>query len=225
MQMDISTSQNEAQHAEEILQAARQPDAVLPNGWTVIPLNLDAVRRSILGWIGGALVGVVLFALLFVTVHDVLTPISLSSFLLVLLAFIALGSTWLVIKYIRLYGDRSRQLIVMTPNLYVQQRGANITSVPMDAIEHITLRGVFGGDASYTQVNDRDVSHAVMGLGQMLGGSQARRARRTPDSLAFVDTRTDKPVTVAEDNSFTDLAVLEELLRTYVDNARRARKN
>ncbi len=225
MQTDLGTSLDEGQNAAEILRTAQQPDAELPKGWTVIPLNLATVRRNLLGWVGGALVGYGLFALLYLAVRDVLTPLSLSGLILAILAFIGLGSTWLVIKYVRLYVGRAHQIIVMTPELYVQQRGANIVSVPMIDIEHITLRGVFGGDASYTQIDERNVSHAVLGLGQMLGGSQSRRARRTPDSLAFVDTRSAKPITIAEDNSFADLPVLEELLRTYVDNARRARKN
>src|SRR5579875_3911821 len=112
----------------------------------------------------------------------------------------------------------------MTQDAYVQQRGAQVIGVPMKDIAHITLRGVFGGDASYSQVDERDYRNAVLGVGQIFGGVRPRRARRTPDSLAFIDTRTDEPVIIAEDNSFTDLPVLDELLRTYVENARR-RKN
>lgn len=209
--------------AEQILQTARQSEEP-PQGWTVIPLDEKTVKRAILNWIGSAIVGVGLFGLLFAAVHDDLTFFPL--FLLAVLAFVGGGSLWLVLKNVRLLTDKARQLIVMTPENYVQQRGARIIVVPMSEISHITLRGVFGGDASYSTVDDRDLKNAVMGVGQMFGGgARPRRARRTPDSLAFVDARDDSPVVIAEDNSFAELPVLEELLRTYVDNARRVRKS
>jgi hypothetical protein len=208
--------------ATEILAATHQD--VLPEGWTVVPLDEAAVRRSILSWLGGAVVGLGLFALLFATTRDVHGIITLPNFLLVILGFIGVGSLWLMVKYIRKYTDRARQIIVMTPEWFVQQQGDKISSIPLIDIENITLRGVFGGDASYTQVNESDPRHAVLGFGQIMGGSRARRPRRTPDSLAFVDSRTGQVITIAEDNSFTDLPVLEELLRTYVEGAR-ARKH
>jgi hypothetical protein len=219
--MDIAknTSLDANVDAEEILRAARQDE--LPAGWTVIPLNTTVVQRSILSWIGGTVVGFGLLALLLVALGGLHLSIG-TGIVALILVFLGIGSLWLVIKYARLLADREHHLIVMTPDAYVQQRGAEIVAVPMNNVAHVTLRGVFGGDASYSQsVDERDYRNAVMGIGQMFGGSRSRRARRTPDSLAFVDTRNDAPVIIAEDNSFTELPVLEEMLRTYVENAQR----
>ena len=207
---------------EQILATARQ-EGDLPQGWTVIPLHVKTVQRAILNWLGGAVVGLALFALLFAAVHDDLGFFSVIA--LAALAFVGIGSSYLVVKNVLVLRDKERQLIVMTPHLYVQQRGARIISVPMDQIGHITLRGVFGGDASYSTVNEHDPKYAVMGVGQMFGGARSRRPRRTPDSLAFVDMRDESAITVAEDNSFAELPILEELLRNYVDSALRVRKS
>ena len=208
--------------AEQILATARQEGDV-PQGWTVIPLHIKTVQRAILNWVGGAIVGLGLFALLFAAVHDILGIISI--ILLGVLAFVGIGSLYLAIKNVRVLQDKDRQLIVMTPDLYVQQRGARIISVPMDQVSHITLRGVFGGDTAYTTIDERNPQNAVMSFGQMLGGARPRRARRTPDSLAFVDARDASAITVAEDNNFAELPILEELLRNYVESAYRVRKS
>ncbi len=213
--------QSDAQ-VEQILQTARGDAALLPQGWTVIPVHRPTVQRQSLGWAGSAALGAVLGIALFATIAPNFNIISLA--LLGMFAFLTVGSLYLLAKSLRLLLDADHHLIVMTPDLFVQQRGASIVSVPMGEIDHITLRGVFGGDASYTQRNDLNVDNAVMSFSRMIGGSRARRPRRTPDSLAFVDARTDAPITVAEDNSFAALPVIEELLRNYVDNARRARK-
>ena len=207
--------------AEQILQTARETGENPPEGWTVIPVNRPTVQRQILGWSGSAALGIVLFAWLFVALYPSFNFLTI--FILIVLAFLGLGSLWLLVKSLQVLLNADQHLIVMTPDLYVQQRGAAIVSVPMRDIDHITLRGVFGGDAAYTQMNDLDVDNAVMNFSRMLGGSRSRRPRRTPDSLAFVDARSDAPVTIAEDNSFADLPVIEEILRNYVNNARRAR--
>lgn len=208
--------------AEAILEKARQPGDP-PENWTIIPLNRREVRRTLLGWIGGALVGYVLFGLLLAVVYNSLSFIPVA--LLAILLFVGVGSTILIAKNARMLADADRHVIIMTPDYYVQQRGGTIIMVPMDAIGNITLRGVFGGDASVVQSQDLDVNNAVMSLGRFMGGSAHRRQRRTPDSLAFVDGRTEEVITVADDNSHTDLPVLDELLRNYVEAARRARKH
>lgn len=208
--------------AEAILQTARQPGDP-PENWTVIPLNTRVVRRTLLGWIGGAFVGYVLFALLLSVVYNSLSFIPV--ILLAILLFVGIGSTMLIVKNFRMLADADRHIIVMTPEFYVQQRRETIIMVPMRDITNITLRGVFGGDASVVQAQDLNVDNAVMNFGRFMGGSAHRRQRRTPDSLAFVDARTETVITVSDDNSHTDLPVLDELLHNYVEAARRARKS
>jgi hypothetical protein len=205
--------------AETILAKAREPGDP-PEYWTIIPLDQAAVRKSAFGWAFAALVGFSLFALLFFSTFAQFNVVIW--IVLAVMAFVGLGSTWLLIKKVRQLLDANRHLIVMTPDTYVQQVGSRIVAVPMGSIANITLRGVFGGNAD-NLARDATVPTYGQMVGRMFGGSQAHRTRRTPDSLAFVDTRTDEIVVVAEDNSFAHLALIEEMLRTYVDAARRAR--
>lgn len=216
-----TTIQSDPQ-AAQILQTARLSEEQLPKGWTVIPVNRQTVQRQMLGWAGSALVGMVFGIWILAAIYPNFNIFSIG--ILGVCAFLAIGSIVLLARALRLLLDIDRHLIVLTPDLYVQQRGALIISVPMREIDHITLRGVFGGDAAYTQRSDLNIENAVMSFGRMFSGNQMRRARRTPDSLAFIDARTDAPITVAEDNSFADLPVIEELLRNYVTSARNARK-
>lgn len=202
---------------DDILARARQAGDP-PEGWTVIPLDRKSVRTATLGWGGSAIVGFGLFAVILGTVYNVIGPIHI--IILAVLAFIGVGSLYLMMKKVRQLLDAEHYLVVMTPELFVEQTGRHVISLPMGAIGHITLRGVFGGDASTTVVDERDYRNAVVGFGQLLGGRQNHRPRRTPDSLSFVDTRNDEVIKIAEDNTFTDLPVLEELLRAYVEAAR-----
>lgn len=104
MSTSMETNNSTTPEAADILAQAHQEE--LPDGWTVVPVNEKMVRRSVLNWLGGSIVGFGLFALLFAATRDVLAPISLSSILLLILGFIGIGSLWLMIKYIRLYADR-----------------------------------------------------------------------------------------------------------------------
>lgn len=201
---------------EEILAQARQPGEP-PEGWTIIPLDRKSVQIAMLGWIGGAIVGLGLFALLLAAVYSVISPIHIV--LLAILAFVGFGSLYLAGKKAVQLRDAAHYLVVMTPELFIQQTGKHIITLPWNAIGHITLRGVFGGEAAVTVADERDYRTGVVGFSQMLGGRQNNRPRRSPDSLSFVDLRNDMVIKVAEDNSFTDLPVLEELLRNYVDAA------
>lgn len=207
-----------ATDADQILQTARQSGEP-PRGWTVIPLNRKEVQLSILKWVGASLIGFVLFGLLYAAVSDLLTVIPI--LVLAMLAFIGLGSLWLVAQKARMLADADRQLIVMTPETYVQQRGSRVIAVPMEEIEKITLRGAVLDESVYRR-HDMAVENAVMTPAQMFGGRQSQRVRRSPDSLAFIDARDDSQVIIAEDNSFTELPILENLLVTYVEAARRA---
>ncbi len=206
--------------AQAILDTARAPGDP-PDNWTVIPLDRRSVRMSILGWLGGMLLGMGLGALLF---FAALPSISLFIWLVLgVLAFVGIGSHWLMAQKTRQLLDAARYIIVMTPDLYVQQTGGRLVAVPMGDITSITLRGVFGG---LPHGGARDMaqppSFGLM-INQFFGGSQTHRTRRTPDSLAFVDNRDQSVVVVAEDKSFAELPVIEELLRNYVENALRAR--
>jgi len=213
---NLTTSDTMADDSASILQQARQSDEP-PKGWTVIPLDVREARRAVLGWFGSALLGVVLFALLYNTVKDSLNIFTL--IVLAVLGFLAVGSGWLLARRAYQLMNADKFIIVMTPEQFVEQKGTKTIAVPMKAIENITLRGAFGG-LEHAGYRDDDYRTGVITFQQMLGGRQSQRRRRTPDSLAFVDSNTGKVITIAEDNGFANLAVIEEILRTYVDNAR-----
>jgi hypothetical protein len=205
--------------AQEILEHARQPGD-LPEGWTVIPLDRKAVRMAVLGWAGGAVVGFGLCVLLWTAVHTAISIFHVIVF--AVLGFVGVGSLVLLADKVRQLIDADRFLIVMTPDTFVEQTGNRLVALPMHEIGHITLRGVFGGDTSYATRDERDYRTAVVSPIQLLGGRQTHRRRRTPDSLAFVDLRDGSDITVAKDNAFTELPILDELLRNYVEAARKA---
>lgn len=207
----------------EILDTARQSGEP-PEGWTVVPLNRDTVRRSILGWALSALLGFVLLGLLIAFVYDIFTILSVPTLFMLLFGFLGAGSLYLVVKKARMLLDADRHLIVFTPDRYVQQVGGKTIDVPLNEITHITLRGVFGGTQA-SKLSDQDVTVAAFNMQQFFGGRQLHRQRRTPDSLAFVDERDGSVVVVADDNSYTDLAVLDELLHVYTEGARRVRSH
>ncbi|HKD74723.1 MAG TPA: hypothetical protein VKB76_04480, partial [Ktedonobacterales bacterium] len=95
--------------AQEILERAHQPGD-LPEGWTVIPLDRNAVRMAILGWAGGAVVGFGLFILLWIVVANVIGIIQI--LFLAALAFIGIGSSILLVEKVRQFVDADRYLIV-----------------------------------------------------------------------------------------------------------------
>lgn len=207
---------------KDILATARQPGD-LPEHWTVVPLNQAIVRQSALLWTGGALVGFALLVGLYLAIRDIFSFTSFQFVLMVILGFIGVGSAYVAYSKFRKLFDADRYLIVLTPELFVEQQGAKITAVPLREISNLTLRGVFGGDLTFAQRDERDPRAAALGVGQLFGGRQMHRPRRTPDSLAFVDLRTDTPVVVAEDNSFAELPILEELIRDYIASVPRIR--
>ncbi len=208
--------------AEEILTIARTATEP-PESWTVIPLNQQITRQAAILWTGGSLVGFGLMIWLYIAVANIFSFYSIQFFFMLVLGFIGVGSAFVVVGRVRKLLDADHYLIVLTPEVFVQQRGKTITEVPLRNVANLTLRGVFGGNVAYTQYDERDPRNAAFSLNQMLGGRQTQRARRTPDSLAFIDTRTDSPVIIAEDNSFGELPIIEELIRQYVESMPRAR--
>lgn len=204
---------------DDILRIARENQEP-PVGWIVVPINRSVVLRSLIGWGASALLGYGLFIILLLAIMPDFNAITL--FLLGILAFLGIGSTWLAVQKSSQYFSAENYLIVLTPESFVQQNGKQIINVPMSEIEHITLRGVFGGTSQ--EKIDRNYQSAVISPTQMFTGRLAHRARKTPESLSFVDSRTKNIIVISEDSAFAELEILEDLLRTYVDAARNVRK-
>ncbi len=226
-------STEEALPSEILTQAKTNGDP--PHGWIVLQLNRGKTLGGILGWFVGIVIGAVLFAALAVATipynyHSVIGAI-VTTILLGLLAFVAIGSAWSMISDIRRMSDASRHIIVITPNDFVKQEGKTITHVPLLYVRHVTARGKppAGGTSREESVNQEEMRMPSLGenfIGMFAGrgwtqrGQRWRRRRmRTPTSLAFVDARTDSEVTVVSDTAYGDPFLIAAYLKQYAKSA------
>ncbi len=219
--------------AEEILKQARSGDE-FPHGWIVFPLLRNKVRLAIVGWALGALMGLGLF----VMVASVVIPYNyqhgfalalLATLLLGVFLFVGLGSLWALVMDARRLLRSDRYIMVLTPEDFVKQEDDRIIHVPCMNIRHVTARGAPPPDRSTSNENQvRQVStlgENVAGffvghglVGSRSGSRSRRRGRRTPTTLAFIDTRTDQEIIIASDSSFGDPFMIAALLKQYAAN-------
>lgn len=226
--------------AEEILAKARTKEE-LPEGWIVFPLLRNKVIFSIIGWVFGILVGLGLLALVVPIVipgnyqrgfgSALFTTILLGIFL-----FIDLGSLWALITDVRRLMHAERHMMVLTPDDFVKQEEDKIVHVPCVNIRHVTARGTPPPDrtpptgSAVEQVSGVGENTASLFFGRRIasslgaGGSGSgknsrRKGRRTPTSLAFVDTRTEREVIITNDNAFGDTFHIAAVLKQYASAA------
>jgi hypothetical protein len=217
--------------AEEILTRARAGDE-LPQGWLIFPLLRNKVLLSMGGWLFGIVMGLFLFVL----VVPIVIPSNyqrgfgtalITTILLGIFLFIGLGSLWSLITDIWRLKHADRYMMVLTPDDFVKQDGNKIIHVPCVNIRHVTARGIPPPDRTPPT---GDVVEQVSGVGEgvasLFFGRRAtsepgsrRKGRRTPTTLAFVDTRTDSEVIVANDKSFGDTFYIAALLKEYAGSA------
>ncbi len=210
--------------AQAILDRARSGDA--PSNWHVWPLRRDVVARDMWSWAGIAAFGL----LLFLPAARVMIPDNfhgdagkevISVIILGVLGFMAFGALYLLITDLQRLRLQGEYLLIMTPDDYVKAEPRRITHVPMDQIDNITLKGA--------QVEDeraRSSSGAFVGMDRSITDRVIGAFRRKPKvspSLAFRDLRTDAAVIVSRDNSFDELAALEQVLRLHVSAKERMR--
>ncbi len=219
--------------AEEILAKARS-GAELPEGWIVFPLLRNNVRLSIAGWAFGIFIGLFLLALVVPIVIPEnyqlgVGPAIFTTILLGIFLFIGLGSLWALIADVQRLMHADRHIMVLTPDDFVKQEGNKIVHVPCVNIRHVTARGTPPPDrtpptgSAVEQVSGVGENTASLFFGRRLvssvggrsGGNTRRRGRRTPTSLAFIDTRTEREVIVTNDKSFGDTFHIAALLKQY----------
>ncbi|HEV2662194.1 MAG TPA: hypothetical protein VGU68_16420 [Ktedonobacteraceae bacterium] len=216
--------------AEEILRQAKSGDE-LPHGWIIFPLLRNKVILAIAGWVLGIVIGLGLFAM----VASVVIPYNyqhgfplalLATLLLGLFLFVGLGSLWALVMDARRLVRPDKYIMVLTPEDFVKQEGDKIIHVPCINIRHVTARGTPPPDRSVPsenpvrQVPTMGENVAGFFVGRGLAGSRSgsrtrRRGQRTPTTLAFVDTRTDQEIIVANDNAFGDTFAIAALLKQY----------
>ncbi|TMC15554.1 MAG: hypothetical protein E6J34_21840 [Chloroflexi bacterium] len=210
--------------AEEILARARD-STDLPAGWVVFPLLRQKVILGIVGWALGMLLGLGLCGMVAPIVipfnyeHGLFSAI-FATILLGSFLFIGLGSAWTMISDIYRLKTASQQIIVITPEDFVQQAGKKITHVPLINIRYVTARGM--PPPAHSEEDKQTPSITKHAASQTQGRGLApavirlsRRRLRAPTSLAFLDTRTAKEVVLVNDMAHGDPAAIGTVLKQY----------
>jgi hypothetical protein len=218
---------------DEIIARARAGKE-LPENWVAFPLLRHKIMLAILGWIGGMLMGGGLLALVTPIVIPAnyergLTAAIVTTLILCMIAFIFVGSLVLLVSDIRRLSKIDKHIIVITDEDFVKQEGAKGIQVPLRHVRYVTTRGraPIEHNLSADTTPDRDTA-----LGQMpsmrenmLGMFSARgstgtaktprKRMRTPTSLAFIDARTEKEVTVVNDSAYGDPFLIAAVLKEH----------
>ena len=209
---------------EAVLATARSGQ--IPQYWTVWTLRRDIVSRSALRWAAVSVFGFILFIpALFVTVPGNFTgsgiKLFFTSVLLLALGATAVGSLCIALYDVWRVLHADDFLIVMTPDDYVKSEPNRITHVPMEHVAYVTMRGVKNPMEEQAQLADPYLQPDRYRF--MRGVVMVRREPAHSPSLAFLDTRTDREVVVATDDSFEALPALEYVLQNHVYNKQRSR--
>ena len=214
--------------ADEILAKVRE-GGEQSESWIVFPLLRNKLILAILGWIVSMIMGEGLLALVVPIVipsnyeHGVAAVIA-TTLILGIIAFIFVGSLFLFISDIRRLRDIEKHVIVVTDTDFVKQEGTKITRVPLSYVRHVTARGrapvenkaeVDTGNSPVAEIpRMRDnLTGMFMGRGTTGSAKTRRKRMRTPTSLAFIDARTEKEVTVVNDNAYGDPFFIAAILK------------
>ena len=208
-----------------ILATARSGEA--PGTWVVWPLRRIYVRNSILRWAAVSVLGFLLFVPAALSILPGILSLKgfgfvISGIILLALGAFAFGALGITVYDIWRLIRADDFWLVITPDDYLKaEPGGRLTQVPLQYIESITLKGVrVPMDTAETPFDG-----TARGVNPMLRMpvrlSNNRRRQATPSSLAFVDSRTHRTVTVATDAAFDDLAGIEYVLSMQVDAKQR----
>jgi hypothetical protein len=222
--------------ATEILEKARA-GGELTSDWVVLPLLRNKVRLGILGWIAGAIVGLGFFALLvpLMIPHNYLfgfIPALISTVILGMMFFIGIGSVWQIVVDTRRLLEADKHIIVITPDEFVMQDGEEIRHVPLMYIRNITARGIVPPDQTPPKgAVVSNMPHVGENLGGFLFGRgfiptvsrwrTRRRAKHTPSTLGFIDSRTNTEVIIKDYSLYGDPSKIATLMKEYTSSVQR----
>jgi hypothetical protein len=203
---------------------ARARSGSYPPNWYVWSLQRDKVLRGALTWVIYALGGFILLVpALFIMIPDNFTGDStkaaFSLIILFLLGTMAFGSVFYLINDLRRWKNAGAYLLLMTPDDFVKVEPRRTIHVPMDNIAYVTLKGVRNVGSAYVQQQSVATTVLLHRPPRTVSPSPFRAPL-----LTFRDTRTNKVVTISQDEQFDDLRALDELLNTFVEEKVRARK-
>jgi len=222
--------------ATEILEKARVGDEP-PKGWIVLPLLRSKVRLGILGWIAGAIIGFGFFIVMvpLMIPHNYLfgfIPALISTVILGMVLFVGIGSVWQIIVDTRRLLGADKHIIVITPDEFVMQDGEDIRHVPLVYIHDVTARGIVPPDRT---APDGAVVSNMPHVGENLSGflfgrgfiptisrwRARRRAKNTPSTLAFIDSRTNTEVIIRDYNLYGDPTKIATLVQDLTSSVQR----
>jgi len=198
----------------------------------------NKVILSIIGWVFGIFIGIFFLALVVPIVvpgnyQRGFAPALFTTLLLGVFLFIALGSLWALITDVIRLLHADKHIMVLTPDDFVKQEENKIVHVPCINIRHVTARGTPPPDRTpptgspVEQVSGMGENAASLFFGRRIasslgsgsGKNSRRKGRRTPTTLAFVDTRTEREVIVTNDNAFGDTFQIAAVLKQYASSA------
>ncbi len=213
--------------ADSILEQARSDRP--PSEWNVWPLRRDYVRVSAMKWGLLAIVGFAIYipvTLQMIPGDFVGTGTGEKIFAIVVLALLgalAFGSAGIVWHDVwRLLHARD-YLLVITPETFVQATPGHVISTPLENVTNVTLNGVaLASDAGADMPPPRfgmspffaAPPRLIDTVGASRGSTAPRQRARGAASLAYLDSRDDKIVTVCTDDAFDSMAAIYELLRS-----------
>jgi hypothetical protein len=208
--------------AQAILSTVRSGE--VPADWNVWPLRVDRVRRGMFGWLAMGVFGF----LLLIPVVIITVPANFKGsafgafatlFILAMLAAIAFGGVGIAVYDVWRILHAGEFYIIMTPDDFLKVTPREIVHVPMECVQYVTLSGV----RTNQQQSSRDLRTLGAGGGIRVSPYIRQRQPRTSPTLAFVDSRDDRTIIVATDDSFESLYVLDQLLSDLVANKQRTR--
>ncbi|HEX7733501.1 MAG TPA: hypothetical protein VF458_01515 [Ktedonobacteraceae bacterium] len=205
-----------------------------PSDWLVFPLQRQKVIIGILGWIFGALAG----GLLFVFMAPIMIPHNylngafsaiFSTIILGVVLYVCLGSIWAMITDIIRVREAGKHVIIITPEDFVKQEGNKVVHVPLQYVKYVTARGAPPVETKEEVEEDTRSANVGSSISSLFIGRRAasslskgglgRRRVRTPTTLAFIDSRTDKEVVVVTDKAYGDPHEIAASLKEYAAGA------
>jgi hypothetical protein len=203
----------------------------VPSDWLVFTLLRQKVIVGILGWIFGALAGGLLFAFMapIMIPHNYqigVVSAVITTLILGMVLYVCLGSIWALITDILRLRNAEKHIIIITPDDFVKQEGKKIIHVPLEYVKYVTARGAPPVDRSTaTAREDAKAGGVGENIGSLLFGRRVaesgrrglvgRKRMRTPTTLAFIDSRTDREVIVVTDKSYGDPHYIAAHLKQY----------
>ncbi len=206
--------------ADSILEQARSDRP--PSEWNIWPLRRDFVRTSAIKWGLLAIVGFAIFipvALQMIPGDFVGTGTGEKIFAIVVLALLgalAFGSAGIVGHDVWRLSHAQDFMLVITPELFVKATPGHVISTPLENVTNVTLNGVALGNATAADAPQPrfNFSSPMINFANPPGGAFVPRQRaRGAASLAYLDSRDNKVITVCTDDAFDSMAAIYELLR------------